>query len=164
MLVVQLLRGAVKHAGSRPHCSVKQLISAIRGISSSPQQLCAFGRTHPSSCTETDHPKVLITGWFMVFSFLIFWISSSNVLFIVSSKTLSQWYLISTNLSLFFNRRAWTAGGGDRPFAEVRSSHNLLFQLLIYFQRWHSSCSSVANFSRWRVTASATSTCWSKTV
>ncbi|XP_038573892.1 L-threonine 3-dehydrogenase, mitochondrial-like [Micropterus salmoides] len=62
MLVVQLLRGAVKHAGSRPHCSVKQLISAIRGISSSPQQLCAFGRTHPSSCTETDHPKVLITG------------------------------------------------------------------------------------------------------
>ncbi|XP_044044450.1 L-threonine 3-dehydrogenase, mitochondrial-like isoform X2 [Siniperca chuatsi] len=62
MLVLQLLRGAVKHAGSRPQCSVEQLISAVRGISSSSQQLCAFGRTHPSSCIDTDHPKVLITG------------------------------------------------------------------------------------------------------
>ncbi|XP_070786906.1 L-threonine 3-dehydrogenase, mitochondrial-like [Enoplosus armatus] len=62
MLVMQLLRGAAKHAGSRPQCGVERSISGLRGISSSSQQLCAFGRTHPSSCTDTDHPKVLITG------------------------------------------------------------------------------------------------------
>ncbi|XP_074483952.1 L-threonine 3-dehydrogenase, mitochondrial-like isoform X2 [Sebastes fasciatus] len=50
MLVMQLLRGAVKHAGSSPRCSVERLISAVRGISSS------------SSGTDTDHPKILITG------------------------------------------------------------------------------------------------------
>ncbi|XP_031148059.1 L-threonine 3-dehydrogenase, mitochondrial-like isoform X2 [Sander lucioperca] len=52
MLVMQLLRGTVKHAGSSPQCSAKRLSSAVRGISSSLQQ----------SCTDTDHPKVLITG------------------------------------------------------------------------------------------------------
>ncbi|XP_067439098.1 L-threonine 3-dehydrogenase, mitochondrial-like isoform X2 [Thunnus thynnus] len=62
MLVVQLLRGAVKHAGSRSLCGVEQLISAGRGISSSSRELSAVGRTQSSSCTDTDHPKVLITG------------------------------------------------------------------------------------------------------
>lgn len=65
MLVMQLLRGAVKHAGSRPRCSAERLSSAVRGVSSSSQRLTASGRTHPSSCTDTDHPKVLITGWFL---------------------------------------------------------------------------------------------------
>ncbi|XP_028255081.1 L-threonine 3-dehydrogenase, mitochondrial-like isoform X2 [Parambassis ranga] len=62
MLVVQWLRGAVKHAGIRPLCGVEQLISAVRGVSSSSQQLSEFGRTLTSSCTDGDHPKVLITG------------------------------------------------------------------------------------------------------
>ncbi|XP_051284063.1 L-threonine 3-dehydrogenase, mitochondrial-like isoform X3 [Dicentrarchus labrax] len=62
MLVMQLLRGAVEHAGSSSRCGVEPLISAVRGISSSSQQFSNFGRTHPSSCTDTDHPKVLITG------------------------------------------------------------------------------------------------------
>ncbi|TDG96184.1 hypothetical protein EPR50_G00236960 [Perca flavescens] len=52
MLVMQLLRGTVKHAGSSAQCSVKRLSSSVGGISSSSQQ----------SCTDTDHPKVLITG------------------------------------------------------------------------------------------------------
>ncbi|KAM9334118.1 L-threonine 3-dehydrogenase, mitochondrial-like [Symphorus nematophorus] len=53
---MQLLRGAVKHAGSKPQCSVERLISAVRGISSSSQQFSA------SPCTDTEHPKILITG------------------------------------------------------------------------------------------------------
>ncbi|XP_034407739.1 L-threonine 3-dehydrogenase, mitochondrial-like isoform X2 [Cyclopterus lumpus] len=54
MQVVQMLRGAVKYAGSGP-----RLISAVRAVSSSSQH---FGITRPPSCTNTDHPKVLITG------------------------------------------------------------------------------------------------------
>lgn len=64
MLVVQLQRGVARHAGSRPRGRVERLISPARGISSSSQQLSAPGRTQCSSCTDTDHPKVLITGWF----------------------------------------------------------------------------------------------------
>ncbi|XP_054479987.1 L-threonine 3-dehydrogenase, mitochondrial-like [Anoplopoma fimbria] len=59
MLVMQLLRGAVKHAGSSPQCSIEGLISAVRGISSSSRH---FGKTHPPPCTDIDHPKILITG------------------------------------------------------------------------------------------------------
>ncbi|XP_075950432.1 L-threonine 3-dehydrogenase, mitochondrial-like isoform X3 [Anarhichas minor] len=59
MPVMQLLRGAVKHAGSGPRCSVQRVISAARGVSSSSRH---FGKTHPPSCADTDHPKVLITG------------------------------------------------------------------------------------------------------
>ena len=55
MLVMQLLRGTVKHAGSSAQCSAKRLSSAVGGISTSSHQ----------SCTDTDHPKVLITGWFL---------------------------------------------------------------------------------------------------
>lgn len=63
MPVGQLLRQSVlKHAGSRPLCSSEPLISAVRGISSSPQQFAAFGRTQPSSSIDADVPKVLITG------------------------------------------------------------------------------------------------------
>ncbi|GAA6217908.1 L-threonine 3-dehydrogenase, mitochondrial-like isoform X2 [Lates japonicus] len=62
MLVVQLQRGVARHAGSRPRGSVERLISPARGISSSSQQPSAPGRTQCSSCTDTDHPKVLITG------------------------------------------------------------------------------------------------------
>ncbi|XP_071370073.1 L-threonine 3-dehydrogenase, mitochondrial-like [Centroberyx affinis] len=62
MLVVGFLRGAVRHAGCRPLCSAEGLSPAIRGFSSSPRQASAEGRTHPSSCTETDRPKILITG------------------------------------------------------------------------------------------------------
>ncbi|KAG7241058.1 hypothetical protein INR49_026089 [Caranx melampygus] len=62
MLVVQLLRGAVKHAGSRPQCRTEGLMSAARGISSSSRQLSVSGRSQISSCADTDHPKVLITG------------------------------------------------------------------------------------------------------
>ncbi|CAK6971092.1 L-threonine 3-dehydrogenase%2C mitochondrial-like [Scomber scombrus] len=62
MLVVRLLRGAVKRAGSRPPCSTERLISAARGISSSSQDFSAFGRTQSASCTDTDRPKILITG------------------------------------------------------------------------------------------------------
>ncbi|XP_053170441.1 L-threonine 3-dehydrogenase, mitochondrial-like [Scomber japonicus] len=62
MLVVRLLRGAVKHAGSRPPCSTERLISAARGISSSSQHFSASGRTQSAHCTDTDHPKILITG------------------------------------------------------------------------------------------------------
>ncbi|XP_062270673.1 L-threonine 3-dehydrogenase, mitochondrial-like [Scomber scombrus] len=62
MLVVRLLRGAVKRAGSRPPCSTERLISAARGISSSSQDFSAFGRTQSASCTDNDHPKILITG------------------------------------------------------------------------------------------------------
>uniref|UniRef100_A0A672Y4W3 L-threonine 3-dehydrogenase, mitochondrial n=1 Tax=Sphaeramia orbicularis TaxID=375764 RepID=A0A672Y4W3_9TELE len=65
MQVGQLLRQSVlKHAGSRPLCSSEPLISAVRGISSSPQQFAASGRAHTSSNTDTDVPKVLITGGF----------------------------------------------------------------------------------------------------
>ncbi|TNN48389.1 L-threonine 3-dehydrogenase, mitochondrial [Liparis tanakae] len=49
-----MLRGAVKYAGSAPRLS-----SAVRAVSSSPQH---FGITRPPSCTDTDPPKVLITG------------------------------------------------------------------------------------------------------
>lgn len=60
MLVMQLLKSAVRHAGSRPQCGVERLISS----SSHHHRISASGRTHPSSCTDADHPKVLITGWF----------------------------------------------------------------------------------------------------
>lgn len=62
MLVVQFLRGAVKHAGSRHQCRAEGWISAARGISSSSQQLSDPGRSQVSSCADTDGPKVLITG------------------------------------------------------------------------------------------------------
>ncbi|XP_034051669.1 L-threonine 3-dehydrogenase, mitochondrial-like [Gymnodraco acuticeps] len=62
MLVMQLLRGAVKHAGSSPQFSVERLISAARGFSSSSQHLSDFEGTHPPPCTDTEHPKILITG------------------------------------------------------------------------------------------------------
>ncbi|TMS11887.1 L-threonine 3-dehydrogenase, mitochondrial, partial [Larimichthys crocea] len=58
MLVMQLLKSAVRHAGSRPQCGVERLISS----SSHHHRISASGRTHPSSCTDADHPKVLITG------------------------------------------------------------------------------------------------------
>ncbi|XP_068446320.1 L-threonine 3-dehydrogenase, mitochondrial-like [Clinocottus analis] len=54
MLAMQSLRGAVKHAGSGP-----RLLFAVRHVSSSSQH---FGRARPLSCTDTDQPKVLITG------------------------------------------------------------------------------------------------------
>lgn len=63
MPVMQLLRGAARHAGS----NVKRLVPARRGISSSLQQLSAFEGAHTSSCADTDHPKVLITGRCLVF-------------------------------------------------------------------------------------------------
>lgn len=61
MLVAQLLRGAVKHAGS----SGQSLITAVRGVSSSSHRFAAFGRAPPPSCPDTDHPKILITGRFL---------------------------------------------------------------------------------------------------
>lgn len=51
MPVVQLLRAALKHAGNRPPRCVMQTTSAVHGV-----------RTHASSCTDGDKPKVLITG------------------------------------------------------------------------------------------------------
>lgn len=60
MLVTQLLRGALKHSGS----SGEVLMTAVRGISSSPHRFAAFGRTPPPPCPDSDHPKILITGWF----------------------------------------------------------------------------------------------------
>lgn len=101
MLVMQLLRGAVKHAGSRPQCSVERLISAVRGISSSSHQLCAFGRTHPSSCTDTDHPKVLITGWFLhcviVCVFQAVNVSVSLCIFLIFLLKVSSYNITSKN-------------------------------------------------------------------
>ncbi|KAM3857072.1 L-threonine 3-dehydrogenase, mitochondrial-like [Diretmus argenteus] len=52
----------MRRAGCRPLCSTEGLSPAGRAISSSPLQEPTDGRTNPSSCTETDHPKVLITG------------------------------------------------------------------------------------------------------
>ncbi|XP_031707726.1 L-threonine 3-dehydrogenase, mitochondrial-like isoform X4 [Anarrhichthys ocellatus] len=69
MPVMQLLRGAVKHAGSGPRCNVQRVISAARGVSSSSRH---FGKTHPPSCADTDHPKVLITGWSFSVSLYLF--------------------------------------------------------------------------------------------
>ncbi|KAL3999349.1 CASK-interacting protein [Sarotherodon galilaeus] len=51
MPVVQLLRAALKHAGNRPPHCVMQTTSAVHGV-----------RTHASSCSDGDKPKVLITG------------------------------------------------------------------------------------------------------
>lgn len=62
MLVVQLLRGALKHAGNRSSCRVVQLISAVRGFGSSSQESSVAGRTYASSCADGDQPRVLITG------------------------------------------------------------------------------------------------------
>uniref|UniRef100_A0A3Q3LCQ4 NAD-dependent epimerase/dehydratase domain-containing protein n=1 Tax=Mastacembelus armatus TaxID=205130 RepID=A0A3Q3LCQ4_9TELE len=62
MLGLQLLRGAVKHAGRRPQYRGEQFTSATRSVSSSSQQLPAFGKTQCSSCSGTECPKVLITG------------------------------------------------------------------------------------------------------
>ncbi|XP_023117286.2 L-threonine 3-dehydrogenase, mitochondrial-like [Amphiprion ocellaris] len=62
MLAMQLLRGAVKHLGSRSPCSAEQLIPALRGLSSSSQQLSVSGRNHAASCADSDNPKILITG------------------------------------------------------------------------------------------------------
>lgn len=62
MPMMQLLRGAARHAGSRPQRNVEQLISAKRGFSSSLQHFSACEGAHSSSRTDTDHPKVLITG------------------------------------------------------------------------------------------------------
>ncbi|CAJ1087057.1 L-threonine 3-dehydrogenase%2C mitochondrial-like isoform X2 [Xyrichtys novacula] len=64
MLAMQLLRGAVKHTGRRPQCSVKQLIPVVPGTTSTSQQLPAFRGTQSSFCanTDSDNPRVLITG------------------------------------------------------------------------------------------------------
>ncbi|XP_061571701.1 L-threonine 3-dehydrogenase, mitochondrial-like [Cololabis saira] len=60
MPLVQLVRGAAVHAGSRSHRSAERLISAGRGICSSTQRLS--GSEGSSSSSDGDQPKVLITG------------------------------------------------------------------------------------------------------
>ncbi|XP_075333282.1 L-threonine 3-dehydrogenase, mitochondrial-like isoform X2 [Odontesthes bonariensis] len=63
MMLLQLIRGAVVHAGSRSPRGVERWICAGRGVSSSAHRLSDFGGSRASSCTDGgDQPKILITG------------------------------------------------------------------------------------------------------
>lgn len=160
MLVVRLLRGAVRHAGRGPLCSAEGLSPAACGISSSPRRAFADGRAQNSNCTETDHPKILITGvlcsasvcrihvisLFVCFFFI--WNASllstyysiaplSSKPPFISSSSQSKWHLILMALDfpflVFPPRRAWSAGGRACQVAEVSDLQWLCFQPLAVF-------------------------------
>lgn len=127
MLVMQLLRGTVKHAGSSPQCSAKRLSSAVRGISSSLQQ----------SCTDTDHPKVLITGCF----FALFCCFCHCLLLIQHFVFQAMTFDLYGN-SFFSFLLIVTGGLGQLGvgFAKLLRYRVYIYnlQLFIYFQRWNS--------------------------
>lgn len=47
---------------SAPGCGCRALAVAVRNISFSPRQVTSDASFHSVSFSETDHPKVLITG------------------------------------------------------------------------------------------------------
>ncbi|XP_077442968.1 L-threonine dehydrogenase isoform X1 [Stigmatopora argus] len=66
MVVFRTLSKAVKQAalaaGPAQACGCRSLVAAVRGISFSPRQVTSDASFHSVSFSETDHPKVLITG------------------------------------------------------------------------------------------------------
>ncbi|KAM4633871.1 L-threonine dehydrogenase isoform 1-T2 [Polymixia lowei] len=62
MPVVRTLSKVAKHALLNPGCGCQPLAVAVRNISFSPRQVTSDASFHSVSFSETDHPKVLITG------------------------------------------------------------------------------------------------------
>lgn len=56
---------------SNPSCGCQPLTVAVRNISFSPRQVTSDASFHSVSFSETDHPKVLITGNVCSFSHMI---------------------------------------------------------------------------------------------
>lgn len=56
---------------SNPSCGCQPLTVAVRNISFSPRQVTSDASFHSVSFSETDHPKVLITGNVCSFSQMI---------------------------------------------------------------------------------------------
>lgn len=52
---------------STPGCGCQPLMVAVRNISFSPRQVTSDASFHSVSFSETDHPKVLITGGYQLF-------------------------------------------------------------------------------------------------
>ncbi|KAI1897211.1 hypothetical protein AGOR_G00080900 [Albula goreensis] len=62
MPVVRALNRVVRQALAAPPCGYQPLAVAVRNISFSPRQVTSDASFHSVSFSETDHPKVLITG------------------------------------------------------------------------------------------------------
>lgn len=63
MPVIRILGKVAKQALlSTPGCGCQPLTVAVRNISFSPRQVTSDASFHSVSFSETDHPKVLITG------------------------------------------------------------------------------------------------------
>lgn len=63
MPVIRTLSKVAKQALlTTPGCSCQPLTVAVRNISFSPRQVTSDASFHSVSFSETDHPKVLITG------------------------------------------------------------------------------------------------------
>lgn len=66
MPIIRTLSKVAKQALlSTPACGCQPLTVAVRNISFSPRQVTSDASFHSASFSETDHPRVLITG--MVF-------------------------------------------------------------------------------------------------
>ncbi len=74
MPVVRALSKVAKQALLSPACGCQPLAVAIRNISFSPRQVTSGSDAsfHSVSFSETDHPKVLITGMENI-KFLVLW-------------------------------------------------------------------------------------------
>ncbi|CAB1339752.1 unnamed protein product [Coregonus sp. 'balchen'] len=62
MPVIRTLSKVAKHALLSPGCGCQPITVAVRTISFSPRQVTSDASFHSVSFSETDHPKVLITG------------------------------------------------------------------------------------------------------
>lgn len=65
MPIIRTLSKVAKQALlSTPACGCQPLTVAVRNISFSPRQVTSDASFHSASFSETDHPRVLITGMF----------------------------------------------------------------------------------------------------
>lgn len=65
MPIIRTLSKVAKQALlSAPACGCQPLTVAVRNISFSPRQVTSDASFHSASFSETDHPRVLITGLF----------------------------------------------------------------------------------------------------
>lgn len=63
MPIIRALSKVAKQALlSTPACGCQPLTVAVRNISFSPRQVTSDASFHSASFSETDHPRVLITG------------------------------------------------------------------------------------------------------
>lgn len=79
MAVIRTLSKVAKQALlSTPGCGCQPLTVAVRNISFSPRQVTSDASFHSVSFSETDHPKVLITGtqhvflWWFYETFIVY--------------------------------------------------------------------------------------------